>query len=221
MVDNATAGILTQHGFKADGGGTMGDEVDLYEDSETQDRPIGSRVTHEQTGRSFRYADFGAAITAGHVLSPDISDHGLADTDGPIDSTSDLAAATTTILVDNAAFASITAEQFGGGLMQFTGDDGLGEQFLIKSNTATANTDEVTFTMYDGKVTAVTTSTDFAIVPPLWRQLVGATAATDFIPTGQAPRGHTAAYYGWVQTWGPSCVSCGRGHCRRSYDYTL
>jgi len=211
MVDNASAGIIVQHGFKMDGGGIGNyDTFNLYEDSSTQDRPIGSRATHEATGRSFRYADFGGTITSGHVLAPDFSDHGLADTDGPIDSTSDLAAATTTILMDNSAFASIAVNQFGGGLMQFTGDDGLGEQYLIKEHTVSANTDEVTFTMYDGKVTAVTTDTDLAIIPPLWRQLVGATLATDAICTGQAPRGHTAAYFGWVQTWGPAvCLADG------------
>jgi hypothetical protein len=212
MVDNATAGIIVQHGFKIGPGasGVAGAEVNIYEDSATQDRPLASRAVHEQTGRSFRYSSMGAAVTAGWITGPDISAHSVVDTDNIVDGTGELAAGTKTILVDGTPFTATTVEQHGGGLFQITGDEGLGEQYLIKSNTVFKNTDEVTFTMYDGKVTLIATTTDFAIVGPPWRAVRGATLATDYICTGQAPRGFTNAYYGWMQTWGPAvCLADG------------
>ena len=173
----------------------------IYEESSTPKFDLGEKLELKD-GREFRYANFGAAVGAGLVVSQDVSATCVAEIDNSVTAA---AAGATSVTVDNAALSGTTADQFAGAYMHLTDDAGEAHQYRIKSNTA-ASTNAVTFTLYDGLVVAVTTATDVAISGGLYNKLVGATGATDYIVSGVTPIAFTSGYYGWVQTRGISTV---------------
>ena len=166
-------------------GATGGSPQGIYEESSTQEYPIGTKREFED-GRVFRYALAGAAVAAGDLVSQDVC-------------------ATEVILTDSSALGAATANQYAGGYLHTVDDAGEGFTYRIKSNTA-ASSNAVTFTLYDGLVVAVTTATDTIVTGNVYNKVVPAIATTDVIVAGVAARAFTSGYYGWVQTKGVATV---------------
>jgi hypothetical protein len=174
----------------------------IYEESSTQKAPLGTRLVLDD-GRVFRYGYILSAVNRGVLVAQDVSATCVVDTDNVM-----TAAAVNATTVD-ITLASVTANQYQGGYLHTTDDTGEGYTYRIKSNDATggdAGTGKVRFTLYDGLVAAVDTSTDFAITGNMYNTLIIANAATDGLVAGVTPISFTATYYGWIQTWGVCTV---------------
>jgi hypothetical protein len=188
--------------------GGFGNQL-IHAESETAEHEIGEPMDLKD-GRCFRYAKFGVATAAGLLVSQDVSATCLVETDNAIDGTqpagSSLAIGSLSIMMDNAAFAATTLDQYAGGYLHTTDDAGEGYTYRIGGNTAFTNTDEVTFTLLEPLVIAVTTATDIAITGNLYGGVIAAVAATDTLISGVSMRVMQANYYGWVQTKGVATV---------------
>lgn len=179
----------------------------LYAESSTPTYPIGEKLELSD-GRVFRYGKTAAAVAAGLLVSQDISATAQVETDNIVIAAAngfDPAAGSAQLQI---TLASITKDQFAGALLQTTDDAGEGYQYRIKSNSATDATTsgKVDIYLFDAIVVTLTTATDIAIVGGLWYDVVGATAATDYIIAGVTPIAFTSGYYGWLQTAGIATI---------------
>jgi len=195
MVDFVNSGTIQ--------GPSSGVSQGLYEESSTQQGPVGA-MRELADGRRFRYAYFASATAAGLLVSQDVSATAVVETDN-IATAAD-AGATKVTLTDSGTLGSATADQYAGGYLHTTDDSGEGYTYRIRGNTA-ASSNAVDFTLYDGLVVAITASggtnpTDVAITGSLYGNVHGATAGTDYIISGVTNRVMQANYYGWVQTRG-------------------
>jgi len=179
---------------------------DLYATPTQAVYPLGYRVALAD-GRVFRYAHFGAATNRGFLVSQDLSETSVVDTDNVM--IAPASAVTTTDGTINNRFieitlASVTADQFAGGYLLTTDDTGEGYTYRIKGNTATGNpaTGNFRVELYDPLAIAIDTTTDFAIVGNMYHDVEVATAATDIAVSGVAVAVAAADDFGWVQTWG-------------------
>ena len=132
-------------------GATGGSPQGIYEESSTQEYPIGTKREFED-GRVFRYASFGAATAAGVLVSQDVSATAVIEIENV--ATAAAVGATEVILTDSGTLGSATANQYAGAYLHTVDDAGEGYTYRIKSNTA-ASSNAVTFTLYDGLVVAV------------------------------------------------------------------
>ena len=174
----------------------------IYEESSTAKHAIGDKLELSD-GRVFRYAYTAAAIGTGLLVSQDLSATAIVESDGKLTAAS--AGATSIIYTDSGTVGSATANQYAGGYLHTTDDAGEGYQYRIKSNTA-ADSNAVTFTLYDPIKVAVTTATDVAVTGSLWYNVLGATAGTDYVVSGVTPIGLSSGYYGWGQTAGVATI---------------
>lgn len=174
----------------------------IYEESSTPNHSIGEKLELED-GRVFRYAYTAAAINRGLLVSQDVSATAIVESDGKL--TAAAAGKKEVTYTDSGTVGSATANQYAGAYLHTTDDAGEGYNYRIKSNTA-ADSNAITFTLYDGLEVAVTTATDVAVTGNLWYNVLGATAGTDGIVSGVTPMTFQANYYGWVQTAGVATV---------------
>jgi len=179
----------------------------LFTESSTAQHQIGAKVELGD-GRVFRYGYTAATINAGLLVSQDLSATALVESDGIVIAASgdySPAAGSSQLQI---TLASISANQYQGGYLQITDDDGEGMQYRIKSNSATGATTsgKVDIVLFDKIKVTITTDSDIAIVGALWNNVVGATAATDYIISGVTPIAFTANYYGWFQTAGIATI---------------
>tara|TARA_R100000781_G_scaffold10680_4_gene10062 strand:+ start:490 stop:1278 length:789 start_codon:yes stop_codon:yes gene_type:complete len=183
-------------------GATGGSPQGIYEESSTQEYPIG-QLREFEDGRCFRYASFAAATAAGLLVSTDKSATCVVEIDNK--ATAAAIGATEVILTDSGTLGSATKNQYAGALLHVTDDAGEGYQYKIKSNTA-ASSNAVTFTLYDGLVIALTTASDVAITGSMYNTVRAATAGTDPIVAGVTARVMQSGYYGWIQTAGIATI---------------
>lgn len=204
-VNRIQAGTYPPESYYVQGFGAVGASLDLYATPTSPAWPIGQKL-EAADGRVFRYVQTAGAVNAGQVVSPDLSAVGLTDTDNQVDAA--VTAGTRTFRFDGAAFASISANQFSGAFLITTDDAGEGFTYRLSENIASENTDEITVTLTysEGVVVALATTTDVGIIPNMWAEVVAATAATDFAPSGVAVATMADNDYGWVTTWGPTAV---------------
>lgn len=185
-------------------GATGGSPQGIYEESSTQEYPIG-QLREFEDGRCFRYSSFAAATAAGLLVSTDVSATCVAKTNN-IAAVAAIGA-TEVVLTDAGVLGSATKNQYAGAILHAAGDSGEGYQYKIKSNTA-ASSNAVTFTLYDGLVIALSASSDVAITGSLYNTVRAATAGTDYIVAGVTTRVMQSGYYGWIQTAGVSTILC-------------
>jgi len=174
----------------------------IFEESSTPTTYIGDKVELSD-GRVFRYGYTAGAINRGLLVSQDVSATAIVESDGKLTAAS--AGATEVTYTDSGTVGSATANQYAGGYLHITDDAGEGHQYRIKSNTA-ADSNAVTFTLYDPVAVALTTASDVAVTGSLWYNVVAATAGTDYIMSGVTPISFTANYYGWFQTAGVATI---------------
>ena len=179
----------------------------LYAESSTAVYPIGEKLELSD-GRVFRYGKTAAAVAAGLLVSQDLSATSVVETNNIVIAAAngfDPAAGSSQLQI---TLASATKDQFAGALLQTTDDAGEGYQYRIKSNSATDATTsgKVDIYLFDAIKVTLTTATDIAIVGGLWYDVVGATAATDYVVAGVTTTAMTSGYYGWFQTAGIATI---------------
>ena len=179
-------------------GATGGSPQGIYAESSAQEYPLGTRRQFED-GRAYRYSKAVAAITAAKVVSTDSVQLIAADTNGTFTAAS---AGAKSITVSDSTLGSATADLYAGA---YFGNITNLEQYRIKGNTA-ASSNSVTFSLYDGIVTAVASSDDYIITPNPYSSVITATVGTGDTDydrvVGIAPRAITSGYYFWLQTAG-------------------
>lgn len=185
----------------------------IYSQSSAPLYPVGTKFTMAD-GREFRYAHFGAAVTQGKLVSQDITESSVVDTDNSI--LAPASCVTTTDGTVGSYFveitkASVTVNQFAGAFLAITDDTGEGYMYKIKSNTASNDPASGTFRIQleDPLIVALDASSDYEILGNPYANVegaVGSDGADYSVPVGVTVRSMTIAYYGWIQTKGTALV---------------
>ena len=173
----------------------------IYEENSVQQYPLGFRVPLSD-GRVFHYTENASvALAAGKLIgSP------LVFTE--IERTITAAAAQFATQVTYTAVGTITSNQYQDGFLCVVNDAGEGIQYKIKSHPAIAAAASGVITLYDGILTALTTSSDIMLIPSLYKD-VRLNPNTICKTVGVPPIPVTADYFFWTQTWGQALVLCG------------
>lgn len=175
--------------------------------------PLGFKV-ETSDGKVYRYAHFGANTNRGVLVATDVSESQVADTDNAI-----IAPASAVSVADSSikpgaigskyiqfTVASVTANQFAGGVLVTTDDVGEGYTYDIVGNTATDNpaTGDIRIELAQKLQVAVDNTTDVSICSNPYHDVEVATTATDAIVCGVSCSTMVVATapYGWVQTRG-------------------
>ena len=192
--------------------GTIGggrNDLGIFDVTDQNVLPIGTKKVFED-GRVFRFSEFAADTTAGHLVAQDVSAQAV--TYAEDDFTAADAGATEVTLTDATLFGSATKDQYAGGYLHTVNDAAQGYTYRIKSNTAGAS-NATTLTLFDGLKIGVTTATDCVITGNPYNGLVSATAATDMWVVGVCVNAMDVSdkNYGWVQTKGHSTVLYDQG----------
>lgn len=174
-------------------GGTSVPAQGIFEQSATQLHPLGSRL---QIGeRVYYYASASEALAAGKVATAigKVFTDAVADTAHP--------AGTRKVTIT--ASAAIAAGELEDGYLTIKSGTGAGETYKIKRNPAISNAAQGVIELYDGILTAWSTSdTKIEIVTSLFKVQESNTDAIE-MPMGVANTAITSGYYFWLQTYGP------------------
>ena len=188
-------------------------EIDLNENGTAAKRALGFKVEDAQ-GKIYRWAHFGATTAAGVLVSNDLNESSLVDSDNLV-----IAPASAVNVGDGAAgsrfvqitLASVTAGQFAGGQFAITDGAGIGYTYDILGNTATGDPKAGDFRLELARpiVVALTTASDICIMGCAYANLEPATT-TDINVVGVSMASMAAGDYGWIMTKGQvGCLSQG------------
>ena len=173
----------------------------IQEENSVQQYPLGFRVPLSD-GRVFRYTENGGvALAAGKLVSPPLDFLERRDN-------ITVAAPQFATQVTHTAVGTITANQYQDGFLCVVNDAGEGIQYKIKSHPAIAAAAAGVITLYDGIITALTTSSDIMLIPSLYKD-VRLNPNTICKTVGVPPIPVTLDYFFWTQTWGQALVLCG------------
>jgi len=162
--------------------------------------PVGTRL---QLGdRTFYYAKAGEALVAGGLVQSAAKGGATTlQTYCAVSTAGTVGGKTVTVTI---ASDTLTANQFKDGfLITDAGSavQGGGQCYKIKSHPAGSG--NVTFTLYDKQVVAISTNAKVSLVANKYRGVIRAPATTATgIPVGVPLIAVTSAYYFWLQTWG-------------------
>jgi len=180
-------------------------EIDLNESGTAAKRALGFKVEDAQ-GKIYRWAHFGDAVTAGKLVSNDLSESSLVDSDNIV-----IAPASSVSGTDGAAgsrfveitLASVTAGQFAGGQLAITDDSGEGYTYDVIGNTATGDPATGNFRLELARpiVVALDATSDICIMGSQYANLEPATT-TDINVVGVSMASMAAGDYGWIMTKG-------------------
>jgi hypothetical protein len=155
---------------------------------------VGQKVEFED-GRKFVFAKAAESLVAGEVAGNAQVAEMVVD--------GDVSAGGFTVTVD--AQTGKTANQYAGGYLAITNaSTGKGEQYRIKSNTATYDTNHVDFVLYDPLVSGVADDDVINVAPARYDGVVEGAAAEPAV--GVAVVAIAANAFGWLQYQGPACV---------------
>lgn len=193
-------------------GGATGGQFDKFEQHATPKYQLGFKI-ETNDGTVYRYAQFGAVTNRGTLVSQDLSETSVVDTDNAV-----IAPASAVSVADESqkpgainshyaqiTLAAVTADQFAGAKFVVTDDTGEGFTYDVLGNTATDNpaTGDIRIQFAQGLVVALTTTSDIAITGSPYNDVEIATTGTDEFPVGVACNTSTAALpFGWIQTKG-------------------
>lgn len=183
----------------------------VYRLDATPKYPLGFGVQRAD-GSRYRYAQFGAATNRGVLVSQDISETSIPDTDNGI-----VASASALVTTDGTAgsyfieitMSNVILNQFAGAYFSTTDDTGEGYVYRIKGNTASGYNGATAYRLelYSPLIAAVDNTTDYSINGLPWNDVEVATQATDNILCGVSMRTSTAALpFAFVQTCGIATV---------------
>lgn len=172
----------------------------LYEISDVQKLDLGTYIRLND-GRAFVYGRAGA-----NTLAPGKINQSAApdQEDQAVTVTAAVGAQQVTFTTDS---ATITANQYAGGILYVNDDTGEPQAYTIKSHGASTTTGPATFYLYETIRTAITAGagTVSAVKHPCDGLIVAPTTLTN-VPAGVNPVSVTANYYGWFQVKGPCPV---------------
>ena len=180
---------------------------DLATNSSTQTMPIGSYM-ETPDGRGFRYAKIGAVDTVpGKVYAASVWTTSTLAPVGGLGLAASAAGATTITLTDS---LTITANQLAGGYVFINITPGQGYTYSIASNTAVSGATGCVLTLNDPIVVALTTASKATLLKhPYDQVIVSPGGASTGQPVGIPNSIITAAYFGWIQTYGVANVLAG------------
>ena len=173
-----------------------------------QQQKLGTRAVLPD-GRVFYYSEnSGAAITTAGQLVDGIAAVGAHDGDL---ATAALAAGSLTVTTTTSL--TVTKDQYKDGYLFINDNAAQGEVYRVKSNTAVASAAgcEITIDESDGIRTAFTTSTQFGLMYPPYKdiKLMDNDGTMTTGPLGVTTIAVTADYFCWIQTAGPAAVLSG------------
>lgn len=192
------------------GGATAG-QFNKFDLHATPKYNLGFKV-EAADGSVYRYSHFGAATVRGVLVSQDISETSVVDTDNVVIAPASAVSVSGETLKPGAlgstyvqiTLASVTANQYRGGKFVTTDDTGEGYTYDIIGNTATDNpaTGDFRLSLAQPLQVALDTTTDISIMGSPYSDLEASTG-TDEYPAGVSCASATAALpYGWIQTKG-------------------
>ena len=192
-------------------GAATGGEFDKFALHATPKYALGFKIEMVD-GSIYRYVHTGAATNRGLLVSQDISETSVVDTDNKIIAPASATAVSGETLNPGAlgspyvqiTLASVTANQFRGGKFTTTDDVGEGYTYDILGNTATDDpvTGDFRLRLAQTLQVALDTTTDFAIMGNQYSDVEGATT-TDETPCGVTCATTTATLpYCWAQSRG-------------------
>lgn len=187
-------------------GGSTASLFNKFDQATSPGYHVGFKV-EEADGSVYRYGHFGATANRGVLVSQDLSESSVVDTDNKIIAPASAVTTTDGKLGSNfleITVASVTANQFTGGKFVTTDDVGEGYTYDIKANTATGNPASGNFRLelYQPLQAAVDDTTDFSIMANPYHNLEIATT-TDEFPVGVTCVTISAAdNYAWLQSKG-------------------
>jgi len=182
---------------------------EVMEISATPVYPLGMR--HSDGDRVYRYvqADADRQLRAAYAVFPQI-DYG----ETGVPAAEALAGARTITLT---AVGDVALNEYAGGTLSKAGGGGggYGVNYKIRSNTAATAGNTFVVTLTEAIITTIPVTDTITIFHSPWRRVVSMRQrtidgiATDLRKTswiGIPNRFVTAAYYCWIQTWGPCMV---------------
>lgn len=192
-------------------GSATGGQFDKFDLHATAQYALGFKI-EQADGSVYRYAHLGAATNRGLVVSQDLSETSVVDTDNAVIAPASAVSVSDETVKPGAigshyvqlTVASITANQFLGGKLVITDDTGEGYTYDILGNTATDNpaTGDIRLALAQKLQVALDTTSDIAIVGSNYSDLEGITT-TDEVAAGVTCATTTSALpYCWIQTKG-------------------
>lgn len=180
---------------------------DLISNSSTQTMPIGSYM-ETADGRGFRYCKVGATATVpGKVYVAPAWD---STNQAPVGGLAVAAAAVGDYSITLTGSLTLAANLLAGGYVFTDVTPGQGYVYSINSNTAVSAAANCVLTLNDPIQVALTTSSKVVLMKhPYDSVIVSPGGASTGQPVGIAHTIITAAYYGWMQTYGVANVLSG------------
>lgn len=175
---------------------------DIFTESSTQQMSLGA-YAETADGRGFRYCKVGATATvAGKVYQSPAEDTTNGTLSGGF---ATAAAAIGDTTVTTTTTGTIGVNDFAEGYMSVVVTPGQGYTYKIKSNAA-ATAAAYSVVLEDPLQVALTTSSNVIFVKHPYKGVVIEPGTPTGVIVGVAPDVITAAYYGWMQTFGPCAV---------------
>ena len=190
---------------------------DVLTQSLTQQVDLGARATTGD-GRYYRYMLNGAANTvAGKVYQGPAQDTTNLNPSGGLTPAAAAIGATSITITSS---LTNTLNVVAGGFATIAVTPGQGYTYKIKGNTAVSAAANMVVTLEDPLVIALTTSSRVNLYQNPYNGIVIAPATMTNTIVGVPNAIYTAAYYAWIQTWGPcSCLQTGTGTCGTGLGY--
>lgn len=186
----------------------IANEFNKFEMNSSAKYPIGFKV-EDASGNVYRYAHFQADTNRGVLVSANLDETGLDDTDNKVTGTptnsGDNALGSKYIEMNVSAVASVLANDYAGGRVVITDDTGEGYTYDVLGNTAkgTPAADLVRIQLKQPIQVSLSSTTDLAVIASRYANLTIATA-TDTAVSGVSCStiAVATAMYGWIQTKG-------------------
>jgi len=176
----------------------------IWEESANALHTVGAYV-ETADGRGFRYSKVGVTATvAGKVYQSSALDATNLQPSGGLTPSANVAIGGTVITVSDSI--TLTANQLAGGYLSVCVTPGQGYVYKIEGNTAVTSAAGAVITLADPLQIAITTASNFIVAKHPYNGIVVEPGTPTGVIVGVAPRVTTAAYYGWLQTYGPASV---------------
>ncbi len=194
----------------------VGADAKIHEINTNQKFPIGQGFTRSD-GAKYRYSHYGLAVSAGQLVSQDISESSTGQaamvvvapgSAQAIPNESNITAGSIGSRFIEVTVAAVAAGQYAGGHLTIASSTGAGYTFRIRGNSATGDptSGNIRLELYQPLTVAVAAATELQITGSMYSNLEPATASTDLIISGVSQAANTAQTWGWTQTHGPCAV---------------
>jgi hypothetical protein len=173
---------------------------DTFTCSAAQNHPLGT-IAMTADGRRFRYAQVGAAdLVAGNLIQ------GAAPLANHLANTAPAVAIGATSFSYTPGATAGAANLYAEGYLQVDTTPGLGYTYQVSGHAAITASTAFTLYLKDPIQVALTTTSRIGLMPNAYKNVIQTPTTITAKVVGVAPAPHTAAYYGWLQTYGPCSV---------------